>query len=379
MPASAKPCLPADLSELDRLRTPIWIVDPERVEKWWCNRAGLVLWNAPTLEHWLGRNATNVVSEATLTRLHNLRRRFERGEVSTERWTFYPDGIDPVVAECQVSGIVIADARDQPGRMAMLVEARPLRSDEIDPSERRGYEALRYLGELISFYDDSGAALMRNPAALRALGDCAGDDRLLACFADPAQAAELRACLARGEVYRADALLCTLAGEQWFDTEARASLDPITGKFGVLVTQRDIRERRLHLEELERRGSLLAEQAETLRHLAAPVMRVGPGVLGLPLIGALDRDRIDVALAALLTHTGREAVTRIVLDLTGATAVDAAAADGLLRIIRVLQLQGVKVALSGIGPELAQAVVAGGLELGVRCFQSMADALRAAR
>lgn len=369
-------CLRASLGELDRLRTPTWVVDLEHGEKWWCNRAGLKLWNAASLDEWVGRNATNTISEATRTRLHNLRRRFERGEVANDRWTFYPDGVDPVVAEVQVSGIVIADAPGEPGRMAMLVEARPLRRDEVDPVERRGYEALRYLGEPVSYYGAAGEALMRNPAAIRTFGDCGGGDQLLASFVDPAQVVELRAALAEGAVWRADVLARTAAGEQWFDTEARASLDPVTGDHGVLVTQRDITERRAHLEELERRGQLLAAQAEALRHLAAPVIRVGPGVLALPLIGALDRARVDVALAALLARTGREPVTRVVLDLTGAAAVDLAVADGLLRIVRVLQLQGVKPALSGIHPELAQAIVRGGLELGgVRCFQSMADAL----
>ena len=378
MSAAAPPTLRADLGQLDRLRTPVWIVDLERGEKWWCNRSGLALWNAATLAEWIGRNATNTNSEATLTRLHNMRRRLERGEVTTERWSFYPDGADPVVAECQVSGITIADAAGEPGRTAMMIEARPLRADEVDPSERRGYEALRYLGELVSYYADSGEALMRNPAALRALGDTGPGDQLTTSFVDPAQARELRACLAGGAVYRGDALVRTSTGERWFDTEARASLDPITGKYGVLVTQRDISERRLHLEELERRGQLLAEQAETLRHLAAPVMRVGPGVLALPLIGALDRHRVEVALTALLARTGPERVTGVVLDLTGATAVDLAAADGLSRILRVLQLQGVTPVLSGIQPALAEAIVASGLDLGrVRCYQTMAAALHA--
>ncbi len=380
MPAPETPRRRADLSELDRLRTPVWIVDLERGEKWWCNRAGLVLWNAETLEAWIGRNATNVVSEATLTRLQSMRRRLERGEVSTERWTFYPDGVDPVVAECQISGIVIADAEGEPARMAMLVEARQLGSHEVDPSERRGYEALRYLGELVSYHAGSGEALMRNPAATRALGDPGAGDQLAAAFVDPDQAAELRTCLAGGSVYRQDTLVRTATGERWFDTEARASLDPITGKYGVLVTQRDITERRLHLEELEHRGRLLAAQTETLRHLSAPVMRVGPGVLALPLIGALDVDRVEVALTALLARTAHERVTRVVLDLTGATTVDAAAADGLVRLVRVLQLQGVTPALSGIQPELAQAIVAAGLELGrVRCHPTMAEALHPTR
>ncbi|MDC0672912.1 STAS domain-containing protein [Nannocystis radixulma] len=375
------PCTPDDLSVLDRLRTPAWIVDLPQAARWWCNRAGLALWNSSSLAEWIGRNAKHPASAATLTRMENLRRLFARGEVTTERWTFYPDGAAPVVAECRASGILIAERRGEPGRLAMLVEARPLGADEVHPAERRGYEALRHIGELVSYYAATGEALLRNPAAIRALGDpvAPGEarDQLLAGFADPAQVAEIRACLAADSVYRADALVRTTAGDCWYDTEARAVLDPVTGTPGVLVTQRDIADRRAHVEELERSRELLSAQAEELRNLAAPVIRVGQGVLALPLIGKLDRERIQVALAALLERTVAERVSRVVLDLTGAADIDGSAADGLLRILRVLRLQGVAPVLSGIHPRLVHAILAAGLDLGdAPCFQTLEDALR---
>lgn len=382
MDLDTTPCTPDDLSVLDRLRTPAWIVDLPQAARWWCNRAGLALWNSPSLAEWIGRNAKHPPSAATITRMENLRRLFARGEVTTERWTFYPDGTAPVVAECRASGILIAERRGEPGRLAMLVEARPLGADEVHPAERRGYEALRHIGELVSYYAATGEALLRNPAAIRALGDpvAAGEarDQLLAGFADPAQVAEIRACVAADSVYRADALVRTTAGDCWYDTEARAVLDPVTGTPGVLVTQRDIADRRAHVEELERSRELLSAQAEELRNLAAPVIRVGDGVLALPLIGKLDRERIQVALAALLERTVAERVSRVVLDLTGAADIDDSAADGLLRILRVLRLQGVAPVLSGIHPRLVHAILAAGLDLGdAPCFQTLEDALRA--
>lgn len=381
MDLDTTPCTLEDLSVLDRLRTPAWIVVLPRAARWWCNRAALAMWNSPSLDEWVGRNAKHPPSEATLTRMESLRRRFERGEVVTERWTFYPDGAAPVVAECRASGLLVADRRGEPGTPAMLVEARPLGADEVHPAERRGYEALRHIGELVSYYAETGEALLRNPAAIRALGDpvSAGEsrDQLLASFVDPAQVAELRACVAANAVYRADALVRTAAGERWYDTEARAILDPVGGKPGVLVTQRDIAERRAHLEELERSRALLAAQAEELRNLAAPVIRVAADVLALPLIGKLDRDRIEVALTTLLGRTAAERASRVVLDLTGAADLDAAAAAGLLRILRVLRLQGIAPVVSGIHPRLAHTILAAGLDLGgVPCFQTLEHALR---
>ncbi|MFY0532753.1 STAS domain-containing protein [Nannocystis pusilla] len=99
-------------------------------------------------------------------------------------------------------------------------------------------------------------------------------------------------------------------------------------------------------------------------------------MLALPLIGALDRQRVDVALAALLEHTGHGRVDRVVLDLTGAAVDDAEVAAGVLRIVRVLRLQGVSAALSGVRPPLARAIVDAGVDLSeVRCHQSIEHAL----
>ncbi|MBZ5711449.1 STAS domain-containing protein [Nannocystis pusilla] len=110
------------------------------------------------------------------------------------------------------------------------------------------------------------------------------------------------------------------------------------------------------------------------------MIRVGARVLALPLIGALDRERVDIALAAVLAHTGRARVDRVVLDLTGAAAADADEAAGVLRIVRVLRLQGVTAALSGVRPDLARAIVGAGLDLSeVTCYQTVDHALAGAR
>lgn len=327
---------PGDLAPLDALSSLVWIVDLDRGVQWWANLACLPLWGAATREELPARSATNVPSETSRTRLEALRRRFEQGHRSTDRWTLYPDHAPPFVSECRSSGIRVADRRGDPGKLAMLIEARLLSAD--------------------------GA-----------------EDQLYASFVDPAQAAAARERLAAGAVFRADVRVRTLDGERWFDTEARPTLDPVTGEVGVLVTQRDVAERRAHTLALEQQGRQLAEQAETLRRLAAPVIRVGVGVLALPLIGPLDRERVEVGLAALLARIAREPVVRVVLDLTGAAAVDATVAAGLLHVVRVLQLQGVTAALSGVRPELARQISLAGLDLaGVPCFQSLEHALRPA-
>lgn len=373
-------CTREDLAALDLLRGPLWIFDLVENQRWWINRAGLRFWRAASVAEWIERSAPQQLSKTTLTRMESLARRLAQGETPTEVWTFYPDGAAPVAAECRLSGIHVAERRGAAEHLAMLVEARPLDSTESSAFERRSHEALRYLGEPVCLYAATGEALLRNPAAIRAFGDPAAPgshaDQFLASFVDPADAARIRERVAVEEVHRADSLARTLAGERWFDTEVRRTIDPITGKPGLLVTRRDVAERRAHVEALERSRQQIADQAAALRSLAAPVIRVGAGVLALPLIGALDRERVEAALAALLSHTGVGAVRRVVLDLTGTAVLDPAAAAALRTLVRVLQLQGVVPVLSGIRATLAGAIATAGLDLDrVPCFMSLEEAL----
>ena len=369
---------PEALTLLDRLQTPVWIVDLDRGAQWWCNLACLPVFHADSRAALIERSGRTTPSEASRTRLDALRRSYARGDTSIDRWTLYPEGAEPFVAECRSSGIWIADRPGDPARLAMLIEARVLGADEIDPRERRGVEALRYLGELVSLYTPTGEALMRNPAAIRALGDPGPGDQLAASLVDPQHAPALRDALTREPSVRADLQLRTSTGERWYDSELRRSLDPVTGQLAILVTHRDISERRAQQAELEAQRARLATQAELLLRLAAPVLRIASDALVLPLIGALDRDRVDVALSALLTRITSGTIRRVVLDLTGVAEFDDIGAAALLRVVQVLALQGVRATFSGIGPALAQAIVRHDADLGgVACHPTLAEALRA--
>ncbi|MCY0994200.1 hypothetical protein OV203_44130 [Nannocystis sp. ILAH1] len=282
-----------DLALFDVLSTPVWIVDLERGHQWWANLACVPMWGAVDRAQLLAASAAGPgPSPTSRLRLEQLQRRLERGERAVDRWTLYPDHAKPFVAECRQQAIRIADGPGESVQLGMLVEARVLGDAEAELQDRRGIEALRYLGELVSLYGDAGEVLMRNPAAVAALGDVGHGDAFAASFVDPSQAPELRRRLA-AEPVRLDVAVRTTTGARWYDTALRRSLDPVTG--ALLVTQTDITERRAHLAELERNRQQIAAQTDTLLRLAAPVVRVGARVLALPLIGALDRQRVAEA------------------------------------------------------------------------------------
>jgi rsbT co-antagonist protein RsbR len=158
--------------------------------------------------------------------------------------------------------------------------------------------------------------------------------------------------------------------------EARRTLDPVTGKEALLVCSRDVEERVVNEQRLERSRAQLAAQAEELERLAAPVLRVGSGVLVLPLIGRVDGARMEMALAALLPRIASDRARAVIFDLTGAMFVDAETADSLRRALGTLRLLGCGAVVAGVLPGLARLLVEADARLGARAYQSVEDALR---
>ena len=107
----------------------------------------------------------------------------------------------------------------------------------------------------------------------------------------------------------------------------------------------------------------LAQQRGVIQELSVPVLPVSDDTLVMPLVGALDSDRLqqvqERALAALEYYGAK----RLLLDITGIPVVDSQVALGLLNVVQAGQLLGAKVTLVGIRPEVAQSIVGLGLDL----------------
>jgi hypothetical protein len=144
-----KHILTAELRAFDRLQTPTWIYDIEKLQMWWANKAALHIWNAQSREELLNRNFSDI-SESTRIRLQTYLQKFQQGQTITENWTFYPEG-KPVWVRCLCSGIEIA-----PGRMAMLVEGSLEVVGAVEQETLRSIEALRHTTVMISLYTMDG-------------------------------------------------------------------------------------------------------------------------------------------------------------------------------------------------------------------------------
>ncbi|MGQ9483348.1 STAS domain-containing protein [Chloroflexus sp.] len=138
------------------------------------------------------------------------------------------------------------------------------------------------------------------------------------------------------------------------------------------------------LAEVERQmaeqSRLLAEnerQRELIRGLSMPVLPVSQETLVMPLVGELDAERIAVAQATALQAIDRADARHLVLDITGMPFVDTTVAAGLIQLVQSARLLGATVTLVGVRPEVAQTMVALGIDLSeVTTAADLASALR---
>ena len=124
------------------------------------------------------------------------------------------------------------------------------------------------------------------------------------------------------------------------------------------------------------REQVISEQADALLELSTPVVKLWDGIVCLPLVGTLDSARTQVVMEKLLqalVDTGSE---HAIIDITGVSAVDTQVAQHLLKTVMAARLLGADCIISGIRPQIAQTVVALGIEFGdVSTKASLADAM----
>lgn len=107
----------------------------------------------------------------------------------------------------------------------------------------------------------------------------------------------------------------------------------------------------------------IAQQRQAIRELSVPVLPVTNDALVMPLVGAIDTERLadiqDRALHALQRSHARY----LLVDITGVPVVDSQVAQGLIAIASMCRLLGAEMVLIGIRPEVAQTIVGLGLNL----------------
>jgi rsbT co-antagonist protein RsbR len=124
------------------------------------------------------------------------------------------------------------------------------------------------------------------------------------------------------------------------------------------------------------REEILADQTEQLLELSTPVVKLWDGIVAVPLIGTLDSARAQVVMEKLLQTLVDTGAAYAIIDITGVPAVDTQVAQHILKTVVAARLMGAECVISGIRPQIAQTVVALGIEFGdIVTKASLADAL----
>ncbi|MER6432806.1 MULTISPECIES: STAS domain-containing protein [unclassified Streptomyces] len=127
------------------------------------------------------------------------------------------------------------------------------------------------------------------------------------------------------------------------------------------------------------REEIISSQAEQLLELSTPVVQLWKGVVGVPLVGTLDSARTQVVMEKLLQNLVDSDSTHAIIDITGVPTVDTQVAQHLLKTVVAARMMGAQCIISGIRPQIAQTIVALGIEFGdIPTNASLSDALRRA-
>ncbi|MCY1069782.1 PAS domain-containing protein [Nannocystis sp. RBIL2] len=128
--------------------------------------------------------------------------------------------------------------------------------------------------------------------------------------------------------------------------------------FAAVVAFSDVTERnRLETERATYRDELIRAQAQALAERSTPLVPLGDGVVAMPIVGTLDRERADQIVQTLLDGCAARKARVAILDVTGVPHADTAVAAALLRAAAAVRLLGVEPILTGIRPDVARALV----------------------
>jgi methyl-accepting chemotaxis protein len=150
-------------------------------------------------------------------------------------------------------------------------------------------------------------------------------------------------------------------GKNGIEAYIRATYNPILDLNGkpmkILKIASDVTEQK-------RREGQMAKQAELIMEMSTPVMRLWDNILLLPVIGLVDSKRVqsimEIALQKILDYQAKV----LILDIQGVPAVDSAVANHLIKVTKATRLMGCTCIVTGISPEISQALVNLGIELG---------------
>lgn len=112
------------------------------------------------------------------------------------------------------------------------------------------------------------------------------------------------------------------------------------------------------------RHRVIRQQQDAIRELSTPVLQIRERMLLLPIIGVIDTHRARMITENLLTAIRNNRARVVVMDITGVATIDSKVANHLLQTVTAARLMGASVIVTGLSADVAQSLVALGIDLG---------------
>lgn len=124
---------------------------------------------------------------------------------------------------------------------------------------------------------------------------------------------------------------------------------------------------------------MIALQKASLQELSTPIIPVFDGIMIVPIVGVVDKERAQQMIEKLLNAVVTNKTEIILMDITGVDVVDTEVAYHLIQFVNAIHIVGAKSMLVGIKPTVAQTLVNLGVDLSsVVTFGDLQDGIEQA-
>lgn len=158
------------------------------------------------------------------------------------------------------------------------------------------------------------------------------------------------------------------------DSDSEALVDDLWA-VGTLLDRLGLYTTEIHQKNRE---EIIRRQQDEIMELSTPVVKLWQGILAVPLIGTLDSVRTQIVMENLLQEIMATGSDIAIIDITGVPVVDTLVAQHLLKTVAAARLMGADCIISGIRPQIAQTMVALGVQFNVKTKPTLAAAFEAA-
>jgi rsbT co-antagonist protein RsbR len=143
-----------------------------------------------------------------------------------------------------------------------------------------------------------------------------------------------------------------------------AAMDPLVGEHDASLRKVAFFDIGLIVDVIvHERERVIRLQSEAIRELSTPVLQLRERLLLMPIIGVVDTHRAQLIMESALTAIRTRRARVLVMDVTGVATVDSKVANHLLQTVAAAKLMGASVIVTGLSAEVAQSLVALGIDL----------------